>query len=67
MVAKQAWRLIEFPNSLVGCVLKARYFTSCDFMQANLGSCPSYIWGSILWGRELIESGCLNMIGNGKS
>lgn len=65
MVGKQAWRLIEFPNSLVSRVLKARYFANTSFMQATLGNNPSFIWRSILWGRELVEKGIISQIGNG--
>ncbi|CAL9000900.1 unnamed protein product [Prunus brigantina] len=48
MVAKQAWRMLEHPVSLVGRVLKARYFPNGDFMQAIAGPSPSMIWKAIL-------------------
>lgn len=67
MLGKQAWRLIEFPNSLVSRVLKSRYLSNTPFMQAQLGDNPSYVWRSILWGRDLLENGCLIRIGNGQS
>ncbi|CAL2255941.1 unnamed protein product [Prunus armeniaca] len=67
MVAKQAWRILENPTSLVAKILKARYFPDYDFMQASLGSSPSLIWKSILWGREVIEGGLLWRVGNGVS
>lgn len=35
MVGKQAWRLIEFPNSLVSRVLKACYFINSSFGEEN--------------------------------
>lgn len=43
MVAKQRWRLLEFPNSLATKVLKARYHRVSDFLSAKVGSNPSFI------------------------
>lgn len=51
MLAKQGWRLLLYDNTLVACVLKARYFRSCSFLKAELGNNPSYIRRSIIWGR----------------
>lgn len=42
LLAKQLWRIISNPNSLVARVLKARYFKHQDIMKASLGSNPSY-------------------------
>ncbi|XP_024039324.1 uncharacterized protein LOC127898872 [Citrus sinensis] len=67
MVAKQGWRLIQFPNSLVSKVLRARYFRSCSFLNAKPGSNPSFIWRSILWGRQVIQKGARWHIGNGSN
>ncbi|KAL5780129.1 hypothetical protein ACOSQ2_010866 [Xanthoceras sorbifolium] len=43
MVAKQCWHLIENPSSLVGKVLKSIYFHRSSFLDALLGSPPSYV------------------------
>lgn len=43
LLAKQLWRLISNPESLVARVLKARYFKDQDIMEASLGSNPSYM------------------------
>lgn len=48
LVAKQGWRLLQYPDSLVAKVLKARYYRQTDFMEAKVGSNPSFIWRSIL-------------------
>ncbi|PKA61986.1 putative mitochondrial protein [Apostasia shenzhenica] len=49
LVAKQGWRMITHPNSLVVRVFKAKYFPKSDIMNAQLGSNPSYAWRSIIW------------------
>lgn len=67
LVAKQGWRIIQNPNSLVAKVLKARYFKNVNFLKAKLGSKPSLIWRSILWGRQIINKGLRWRIGDGKS
>lgn len=59
MVAKQAWRLIENPSSLVARILHARYYPDGDFMSAEVGTIPSLIWRSILWGRQVIDAGLI--------
>lgn len=66
LVAKQGWRIIHNPNSLVSRVMKARYFKHVDFTEAGLGSKPSFIWRSILWGRQAIQNGARWRVGNGQ-
>ena len=57
LLAKQGWRLMENPNSLVARVLKAKYFPNSSFLQAKLGSSPSFLWRSILEGKKLLQMG----------
>ncbi|KAH9648889.1 putative reverse transcriptase/RNA-dependent DNA polymerase [Citrus sinensis] len=66
LLVKQGWRIQQCPNSLVARVLQAKYFQSKNFLDAKLGSNPSYIWRSILWGRQIICSGSRWRVGNGK-
>ncbi|XP_073041676.1 uncharacterized protein [Primulina eburnea] len=65
LLAKQVWRIISDPSSLMAQVLKARYFKFDDIMTAQLGSNPSYVWRSILWSQDLIHKGLLWRVGNG--
>lgn len=57
LLAKQGWRILMFPDSLVARVLKALYYPNSSFM--NAVSCPgiSYTWRSILAGREVLDRG----------
>ncbi|KAH9725592.1 putative reverse transcriptase/RNA-dependent DNA polymerase [Citrus sinensis] len=66
LVAKQGWRLLQYLELLVTRVLKARYYKETDFLQARAGSNPSYIWQSILWGRQVLQKGIRWRIGNGE-
>ncbi|XP_013658605.2 uncharacterized protein LOC106363406 [Brassica napus] len=67
LLAKQAWRLLNFPNSLLARLLKSRYFPHGDFLKAVTGVKPSLGWKSILHGRELVEKGISRRIGDRKS
>lgn len=65
LVAKQVWRMIQNPKSLAAKVLQATYFKHGNFVEATLGSNPSFTWRSILWGREVILKGYRWGIGDG--
>ncbi|XP_024177967.1 uncharacterized protein LOC112183885 [Rosa chinensis] len=66
MLAKQGWRLVSKPNSLVARVFKARYFPNCSFWEAQLGDTPSYSWRSILEGRPVLKAGVKWRVGDGE-
>jgi hypothetical protein len=44
LLAKQGWRLITNPLSLVARMFKAKYFPKCDFLKAKQGQNMSYAW-----------------------
>lgn len=43
MHVKQAWRLLQKPNSMVAKVLKAKYFHGIDYMNCKVGCNSSYV------------------------
>ncbi|KAL0427274.1 UNVERIFIED_CONTAM: putative mitochondrial protein [Sesamum latifolium] len=57
MLAKQAWRLVTVPDSLLSRVMKTKYYPDSDFLAARCGGQPSYAWRSIAASRELIRKG----------
>ncbi|CAH9070607.1 unnamed protein product [Cuscuta europaea] len=67
MLGKQGWKLTRDPNSLVGRVLKAKYFHTSFFLEAKLGSTPSFVWRSLLAAQDVLAVGCRRRVGNGRS
>lgn len=67
LLARQAWRVLVEPDSLSARVLKAKYFPSCDFLQAELGGAPSQIWRAVLNGRDTLKQGIIWRVGDGQS
>ncbi len=67
LLAKQGWRILQQPQSLVARVFKAKYFHSCGFMEADIGHRPSYAWRSIAMAHEMLQLGMRWHIGNGRS
>ncbi|MCI37607.1 putative ribonuclease H protein, partial [Trifolium medium] len=65
MVAKQGWKFITNPNTLVAKVYKARYFPNSSLFESHLGSNPSYAWRSIWKSRQVLMNGCRWRIGDG--
>ncbi|KFK27798.1 hypothetical protein AALP_AA8G430800 [Arabis alpina] len=65
LLGKQVHRLFTNPSSLVAQLLKGRYFPATNIMEAGNGSKPSYIWRSLLDGRELVKKGLRCLVGDG--
>ncbi|KAL5752846.1 hypothetical protein ACOSP7_023036 [Xanthoceras sorbifolium] len=67
MLAKQSWRILRNPSSLAARVLKGCYFPHSDFLRASGKPSSSFVWRSLLWGRELILQGSRKRFGSGNS
>jgi hypothetical protein len=67
MLAKQAWRILQNPDTLSSRVLKAVYFPETNFLEATLGSSPSQIWRAIVEGRDVMAQGLIRRIGTGET
>ncbi|XP_058757456.1 uncharacterized protein LOC131630719 [Vicia villosa] len=66
LLGKTYWRLLSNDDSLVGKVLKGRYFPRGSIDTCDVGYCPSYAWRSILSAREVVQRGARWRIGNGE-
>ncbi|KAG7534390.1 Ribonuclease H-like superfamily [Arabidopsis thaliana x Arabidopsis arenosa] len=65
LLAKQLWRLIRFPNSLLSRVLRGRYYRFSDPLHIGNSNRPSYGWRSIMAAKPLLTSGLRRTIGSG--
>ncbi|XP_060969617.1 uncharacterized mitochondrial protein AtMg00310-like [Cannabis sativa] len=66
-LGKQGWRLITNEESLVAKLYKARYYPKGNFLNAELGPNPSFIWRSILEAKDLLQAGIRRSICDGKT
>jgi len=57
LLAKQGWRILTNPNSLVAQVYKAKYFSYDDILSSKIGSNPSYDWRSIHNSLQVLKEG----------
>ena len=67
LLARKAWRVLMDPRSLSARVLKAKYHPTTDFLSAELGLAPSQIWRAIMDGREVLNQGLIQRIGDGQT
>ena len=44
LLAKQLWRILRYPNSLLSRVLKGRYFRYSNIMESKPANSPSFVW-----------------------
>ena len=67
LLARQAWRLLEFPNSLCAQVLKAKYYPNGILTDTVFTGNGSSTWHAIEYGLELLKKGIIWRVGNGAS
>lgn len=65
LLSKMAWRLYRNPNTLWSSVIKGLHFPSGDFLTATKGSKASWLWSSILEGRDQMANNLVWRIGDG--
>lgn len=67
LLAKQAWRLWQNPNSVINRLYKGCYHHSSTFLQSSNSKHASHGCKSIQVGKDLLQQGLRVMIGNGKN
>lgn len=67
MLSKQAWRLVQSPDSLCSRVLQAKYYTGKSCLEAQPKTGISYSWRSILSGIDLLKKGLIWRVGDGEN
>jgi hypothetical protein len=67
LLAKQGWRLIQQPGSLLSRIMCEKYYPNSSFMHALLGHNPSYAWRSFVASKDILKKGLQWRIGNGIS
>ncbi|XP_048623794.1 uncharacterized protein LOC125592583 [Brassica napus] len=65
LLAKQLWRLVQFPDSLVARVLRGRYYRLSSPLRVSPVSSSSYVWTSISAARKLLLLGFRQKIHSG--
>jgi hypothetical protein len=66
LLAKQAWRLIDKPDSLFARLLKGKYFPFGNLMDTTFIKNASPCWQGITHSLELLKQGVVWRIINGK-
>jgi hypothetical protein len=67
LLAKQAWRLLQQPDTLCAQVLKAKYYPQGLLTDTVFSGNASPTWRGIEYGLELVKKGMIWRIGNGAS
>ncbi|KAL5837394.1 hypothetical protein ACOSQ3_014563 [Xanthoceras sorbifolium] len=67
LLGKQCWHLNKNPTSLAARVLRSCYFPSSSLLKASESPSGSFIWRSLLWGRELVAKGSRWWVGWGSN
>jgi hypothetical protein len=59
LLAKQAWRLIDRPDSLCARVLKTKYYPNGNLLDTSFPVDQSPTWRAIVHGLELLKKGTI--------
>ena len=65
LLGKQGRRPVNDSESLVVRIFKGKYYHDVEFLQAKLGSSPSYVWHSIFQAQELAKNRLNIRVGDG--
>lgn len=67
LLAKQTWRLLQHSNLLWAQILKAKYFPESNILEASKKKGCSWVWSSILQGRDFLLNYGRWIVGDGET
>ena len=67
LLAKQAWRLLVYPDSLCAKLMKAKYYPQGHILDTVFPQSASLTWQGIMHGLELLKNGVIWQVGDGSS
>lgn len=67
LLAKQAWKFLTKPGSLLARILLGKYCHKQSFLKVQTPTVCSHGWRSILHGRDLLKGNIGKAIGNGQT
>lgn len=59
LLARQAWRVLQFPDSLCARLLKAKYFPNGHLLDTAFIQSVSATWQGVIHGLELVKKGAI--------
>nr|XP_051205578.1 uncharacterized protein LOC127319648 [Lolium perenne] len=65
LLARQAWRLLQFPDSPCARLLKAKYYPSGHLLDTAFIQDVSATWKGVMHGLELLKQGAIWRVGSG--
>jgi hypothetical protein len=65
LLARQAWRLIQKPDSLCARLLRAKYYPSSNLLDTAFVQNTSQSWQGVMHGLDLLKCGAIWRIGSG--
>lgn len=66
LLARQAWRVIKNPQALWVRILHSIYYPNTVFTKAKLHRNVSWVWSSLLHGRDIVLKSARWSVGNGE-
>jgi hypothetical protein len=65
LLARQAWRVLQYPDTLYAQILKAKYYPNGLLLDIVFSGNGSSTWHEIEYGLELLKKGVIWRVGNG--
>ena len=65
LLAKQAWRLLDSPDSLCARLLRAKYYPNGNLLDTVFPSSSSAVWNGSMHGLDLLKKGLIWRVGDG--